>query len=64
MQNEKTEGDRGNITSGSNCNIFTIPPRWYGHVERMPKHVATATTEGTRKDEDRLKQGEVMFRRT
>jgi hypothetical protein len=30
----------------------------------MPKHVATATMEGTRKDEDRLKQGEMMFTRT
>jgi hypothetical protein len=23
--------------------------RWYGHVERMPKQIATATMEGTRK---------------
>ena len=43
--------------------------RRYGSVDgtqdqRMPKHVARATTEGTRKVEDRLKQGEMTFRRT
>ena len=44
--------------------LKSLRPRWYGHVERMPEHVVTATTVGARKDEDRLKEGEMMFRRT
>jgi hypothetical protein len=43
--------------------------RCYGHIERMqnqrlPKQIAEATTEGTRKEEDHAKDGRTRLKRT
>jgi hypothetical protein len=51
LDNDKRQGEKGNITRGNNV-IFIESLRlgWYGHVERMqnqrmPKQIATAKVE-------------------